>query len=42
LDRWIRDAAADTVRPVTFAKYGQIVRNHPKLALGRPRPQTPH
>jgi hypothetical protein len=33
LDRWLRDAVADTVRPVTFAKYEQIVRNHAKPAL---------
>jgi integrase len=35
LDRWLRDAVADTVRPVTFAKYEQIVRNHAKPSLGR-------
>jgi integrase len=40
LDRWLRDAVADTVRPVTFAKYEQIVRNHAKPALGRLRLQT--
>jgi integrase len=34
-DRWLRDAVADTVRPVTFAKYEQIVRNHVKPSLGR-------
>ena len=40
MDRWLRHAVADTVRPVTIAEYGQIVRNHAKPALGRPRPQT--
>ena len=40
LDRWLEDAVADTVRPVTFAKYEQIVRNHAKPALGRLRLQT--
>jgi integrase len=40
LDRWLQDAVADTVRPVTFAKYEQIVRNHAKPALGRLRLQT--
>jgi integrase len=35
LDRWLGDAVADTVRPVTFAKYEQIVRNHIKPAIGR-------
>jgi integrase len=34
-DLWLRDAVADTVRPVTFAKYEQIVRNHIKPSLGR-------
>jgi integrase len=34
-ERWLRDAVADTVRPVTFAKYEQIVRNHIKPSLGR-------
>jgi integrase len=34
-DRWLSDAVADTVRPVTFAKYEQIVRNHIKPSLGR-------
>jgi hypothetical protein len=34
-DRWLRDAVADTVRPVTYAKYEQIVRNHIKPSLGR-------
>ena len=32
---WLRDAVADTVRPVTYAKYEQIVRNHIKPSLGR-------
>jgi len=36
----LQDAVADTVRPVTFAKYEQIVRNHAKPALGRLRLQT--
>ena len=40
LDRWLRDAVADTVRSVTFAKYEQIVRNHAKPALGRLRLHT--
>lgn len=35
LDRWLRDAVADTVRPVTFDKYEQMVRNHVKPSLGR-------
>jgi len=34
-DRWLKDAVADTVRPVTLAKYQQHVRNHIKPALGR-------
>ncbi len=28
VDRWLLDAVADTLRPVTYAKYEQIVRNH--------------
>jgi integrase len=40
VDRWLRDAVADTVRPVTFAKYEQIVRNHIKPSLGRLKLQT--
>jgi hypothetical protein len=40
VDRWLRDAVADTVRPVTFAKYEQVVRNHIKPSLGRLRRST--
>jgi len=35
MDRWLRDAVADTVRPNTFARYEQVSRKHIKPAVGR-------